>query len=228
MVRRSSELFSQLPKSLPHQLSMYALAASATAVSLLALTPATEAEIIYTHAHQVIPTGFPGIYFLNLNPDGVADFEFKNWWNNDPDGSEGFLSVLPARPGNGIGGYGTVGQLAFWGTPFRAGVKLGPHARFYSDTVWMVNNCIGPWYDVKDRYLGLKFSVKGKVHYGWARLTVSCNPATFKNTAFLSGYAYETIPDKAIVTGDTKGPEDVTALPDAAPTGLGALALGRK
>jgi hypothetical protein len=56
---------------------------------------------------------------------------------------------------------------------------------------------------VRDRYLGLRFIIKGQVHYGWVRLNVS-----FKNGEFsglLTGYAYETIPNKAIATGKTKG-----------------------
>jgi hypothetical protein len=54
-----------------------------------------------------------------------------------------------------------------------------------------------------------------------------------KNTALLTGYAYETIPNKPIVTGETKGPDATTEGPDAmltAPTSrplsLGLLAMG--
>jgi hypothetical protein len=51
--------------------------------------------------------------------------------------------------------------------------------------------------------------------------------------AVLTGYAYETIPGKAIVAGQTKGTDDISEGPDAAlipnspqPAVLGALALG--
>ena len=40
----------------------------------------------------------------------------------------------------------------------------------------------------------------------------------------VTGYAYETIPNKAIIAGKTKGPEDSAEQP----TPLGRLALGRR
>ncbi len=82
----------------------------------------------------------------------------------------------------------------------------------------------GPWLDVKGQaYVGVRFAIKGKVHYGWARLgSISHNKPV---KALLTGYAYETIPNKPIVTGKTKGPDVITM-----PLGgtLGHLALGRK
>jgi len=92
----------------------------------------------------------------------------------------------------------------------------------------------GPWANggkgVKNRYLGLKFFVKGKVHYGWARLNVVARGGI---AGTLTGYAYETIPGKAIIAGATKGPDDdaqpiaATHTPPAPkPATLGVLALG--
>jgi hypothetical protein len=68
--------------------------------------------------------------------------------------------------------------------------------------------------------------IDGQFHYGWARLSVK----TFsgKITATLIGYAYETIPNKPILTGKTKGPDVITFQPGSTPTTLGRLALGRK
>jgi len=83
----------------------------------------------------------------------------------------------------------------------------------------------GPWFNygngVKHRYLGLKFKIKGRFHFGWARLTVEI-PQFYHFTATLTGYAYETIPNKPIIAGKTKGP-DVTTV---APASLGHLAAG--
>jgi len=87
----------------------------------------------------------------------------------------------------------------------------------------------GPWLHLKEAYLGLKFVIKGKTHFGWARVKLSVADQSIRAT--LTGYAYETIPGKAIVAGATKSPED--AEPTAAlnshapePATLGALALG--
>jgi hypothetical protein len=66
----------------------------------------------------------------------------------------------------------------------------------------------GLWFGVT-RYLGLKFVIKGTTHYGWPRLTVSMK--NFKPSPTLKGYAYETIPDKPILAGATKGPNKQAA-----------------
>jgi hypothetical protein len=57
---------------------------------------------------------------------------------------------------------------------------------------------------VTNRYLGLKFVITGKVHFGWARLNVSCSSQGSTITALLTGYAYETVPNQPIVTGREK------------------------
>jgi hypothetical protein len=95
---------------------------------------------------------------------------------------------------------------------------------------------VGPWVNggkgVKNRYLGFKFKIKGKFHFGWARLTVATQTKGF--TATLTGYAYETVASKAIIAGKTKGPGEVDSQPAPATLSapnrqsatLGKLALG--
>jgi len=86
---------------------------------------------------------------------------------------------------------------------------------------------------VNNRYLGVKFEIKGQTHFGWARLNVQVQlPLTI--TATLTGYAYETIPNKPIMAGKTKGPDDVMVgepdavriMPPPEPATLGILARG--
>jgi hypothetical protein len=53
----------------------------------------------------------------------------------------------------------------------------------------------------------------------------------FKITAILTGFAYETIPGKAIIAGATKGPDDPEPVPSLNPltpvaATLGAFAMG--
>lgn len=89
---------------------------------------------------------------------------------------------------------------------------------------------LGPWVGkgkgVSDRYLGLKFVVGGEVHYGWARLSVTLgHHRQFDDVSgTLTGYAYETAPDKPITAGQITGPDVITVQPET----LGGLALGRK
>jgi hypothetical protein len=87
----------------------------------------------------------------------------------------------------------------------------------------------------------LRFKIAGKIHYGWARLSVQVlNQSSI--TATLSGYAYETIPGKPIIAGKIKDPSDENSVdegsvdlrgPAAGPIGsvpkaatLGLLAMG--
>jgi hypothetical protein len=93
-------------------------------------------------------------------------------------------------------------------------------------------NSFGPW--GKGRrgtgpYLGFKFLIDGEVHYGWARVNVKGNFLDLSAT--LTGYAYETVANRPILTGFTNGSADTSsdASQQAQPpvTGsLGQLAIG--
>jgi len=72
--------------------------------------------------------------------------------------------------------------------------------------------------NVSNRYLGLEFKIHGKIRYGWARLSVTGSFEQFKAT--LTGYAYETVPNKIIVAGRT------SANTDGSTGSLGSLARG--
>jgi len=79
-------------------------------------------------------------------------------------------------------------------------------ATSFSDTGahrFLNGSCNGPWSKAKNRYLGLEFVIGDKVHFGRARLNVSCQGTDVLAT--LTGYAYETVPNKAIKAGQTKG-----------------------
>jgi len=87
---------------------------------------------------------------------------------------------------------------------------------------------------IKNRYLGVKFQIQGRFHFGWARITVTTTSNSF--TATLTGYAYETIPGKGIIAGKTKGVEEIddqriastlSALQQQ-PATLGVLAFGAR
>jgi hypothetical protein len=103
---------------------------------------------------------------------------------------------------------------------FGRGIVMGEV--FYTNTRTEVT-WIGPWANggkgVTDRYLGIKFAINGKFHYGWARLTLKTDGTDF--TVTLNGYAYETIAGKGIVAGQT---EDMNQTQGS----LGSLALGGK
>jgi hypothetical protein len=78
--------------------------------------------------------------------------------------------------------------------------------------------------------LGFAFSVNGETHFGWARFNVTMT-ATHTIHALLTGYAYETVPNKALVTGDEgNSTETSTSSPTLGVLAAGApgLAVGKK
>jgi hypothetical protein len=220
------------------QLNMYALAASAAGVGILALVQPAEAKIIYTPANVSISPHMP--YKLDLNHDGAADFRLSVYFtSNSGSGYRFFVNDLTVR-GAQKSNAAVVG-LKGYARAFGSGITIGPkltlkrealmgHCLSQVGPMTSVHTSAGNWLNVQNRYLGLKFNIKGKIHYGWARLTTTA--CAFSAT--LTGYAYETIPNKPIVTGKTKGPDDISigelnpafAAPTPEPASLGALAMG--
>jgi hypothetical protein len=227
-----SRTTADLSESITRQLNMYVLAASAAGVGMLALVQPAEAKIVYTPAHVKIT----GKLALDLNHDGINDFYFSTNYNHSTNYSFAYLVVEPGKNQN---------QLLdkdFFPLAIRAGVRVGGAQHFSSNGLMakvLVNNTNGhirfegDWANsgkgVKNRYLGLKFLISGKIHYGWARLNVTINSFD-EPEGTLTGYAYETVPGKAIIAGATKGPDDAeptaSRTPTPEPATLGTLALG--
>lgn len=214
----------KLSESVQRRLDKYALAASAIGgVSLLVANPA-EAKIVYTPTHQVIRYG--NWANLDLNHDGITDFIVGvNLYVN-------FTSArLAAYYGNTSAN--TIRSYKGLADAYPRGIRVGPKRNrrrvrtpgqgpvgVLMEFVSCISQCRsgGNWLNVKNRYLGLSFVIKGKTHYGWARLNASVTPG-HQVRGVLTGYAYETIPGKAIITGKTKGPT-------VDPASLGHLAAG--
>jgi len=204
------------------QLDAYALAAGAAGVSLLALTEPAEARIVYTPVHKVIGNGES--YKLDFNRDGITDLTIRNIATQSC-GTDGTCwpieSLAAALSGTNQVVYNIYGAVAM-----KSGMRVGPGDAFNGGRVRMVGSwgsfATGSWINVKNRYLGVKFKIKGKCHFGWARLNVQLQPPR-QVTATLAGYAYETIVGKAIIAGKEHGEDD-----GVEPATLGSLALGRK
>jgi hypothetical protein len=228
-----------LSKSVDNRLNMYSLAACAAGVGILALSPPAEAKIVYTPAHRVI--GLHHSYKIDLNHDKIADFTLSNFGSC---GTDQCLYALWQKPaaGNRAMGFLFDGQLLLE-SALTPGARIGPMSPFKKGTGALVEavfssgdlstSVFGRWPNVKNRYLGLEFKIKGKIHYGWARLNVKVSKTTI--TATLTGYAYETIPNKPIVAGKEHGTEDSSALnteslatPASTPATLGMLATGAR
>jgi hypothetical protein len=214
-----------LPENLEHRVAMYAMAASAAGIGLLASPPAF-AKIVYTKTHQELPVNKP--LPVDLNHDGITDFLLS--FGAGSEGGFGF-SVRPQHKNLIVGYARNFSSRYGWASALRPGVDVGTNQRFGAYQIMAFGRCgseakggssscggSGPWNNVQNRYLGFEFFIKGKVHYGWARLNVTIGKTV---GAVLTGYAYETVKNKALVTGKTKGSDAM-----AGPGTLGHLARG--
>lgn len=208
---------------LDKRLIAYVAAAGAAGVEVLAVAHPAQAKVVYTPANVTIAENsqFP----LDLNQDGVNDFSFSHFAYGHFD--HFYAAGLGA---NRMLGNGSASALHF-------GLPIGPMGQF--SHFGLMAKCggassgsytTGKWPNVQNRYLGLQFSINGKTHYGWARFTVTVNHGIIGT---LTGYAYETIPNKRILAGQTWGTDSAEFAQDKpiseatlGPASLGVLARG--
>jgi hypothetical protein len=197
----------------------------------MAALPA-EAKIVYTPANISIPVN-GGWVPIDLNHDGIADFSFSNYQTATGTNGGGLLRAQAKNQSDEIWGRGEFRNYGRFAYALRPGFGVGPNRSFFQKgSRWIMaetaaggfssfehSATYGQWLYTRNRYLGLKFTVGGAVHYGWARFTVTV-PLGIQAT--LTGYAYETTPYKPIVTGKTNGPDVITLKPAT----LGRLAQG--
>jgi hypothetical protein len=217
-----------LSESLNHRLSQYAFAAGAAGVGVLALSQPVEAKVVYTRTHEVIKLGSEQVS-IDLNHDGIIDFLFFMAKGSHTFYSSG-LGVLgcskTSESNSCFKNSVLISHKSDWAAALPEGFKVGQkggrsHRVFMAGVGTNFNShrtYTGNWRNVKNRYLGLEFKIKGEAHFGWARLSATIPPIR----AVLTGYAYETIPNKPIITGKTKGPDVITLEPGS----LGWLAQG--
>jgi hypothetical protein len=207
------------------RLGAYALAAGTAGVSLLALTPSSEAKVVYTPANLTIARH--GRIYLDVNQDGLVDFVILELPGNLPFRTSQFLGVT-GKADNQVncvtsfcGSYPSAGVL-------QTGSQIESHERRHgwinpANMAVEVFSKNGPpyygeaWANVGG-YLGLKFVIKGEIHFGWARLEVSFNGGPRKDRTWvttLTGFAYETVAGKSIAAGQTSGSDDAEDKSDA-------------
>jgi hypothetical protein len=141
-----------------------------------------------------------GLVRIDLNHDGIADFALSNTWKSTSSEIFKNLWVQNLRPANEIrawlSGYST---SAWCAAALPRGTKVGPKGQFHVGPLPMPDDGFRgpkfcPWLHVRHAYLGLKFVIKGKTHFGWVRVKLTLPPVYVPITATLTGYAYETNP----------------------------------
>ncbi len=164
----------------------------------------TESLIVYTDIEPDFNSqDGTDSYDLDLNNDLIVDFILKS----DSDEYEDWFEI---REPNGIGnGSISVSPYFTHPLPLDGDSKIYDLAGYRNDEsyepwgIFVVGECIGGesdcienWKDNGESYLGLKFDINGKQHYGWARLDVT--------SAFqwvIKDYAYNATPNSPILAG---------------------------
>ena len=212
--------------ALEHRLNLYSMAATAAGVGLLTLASPAQAWIVFTPANIRITPSHK--LLIDLNHDGTKDFELVD----EAAGSSDFLEIKALRAGNALAQANGDCNPSVGVAALRAGALIGKGRTFSHNLYCMAQyigadgGSLGPWAGgVANRFVGARFVINGKEHFGWIRLSVSKAPFV----AHMTGYAYETIPGKSIIAGKTLDSAEVSgihATSDEAPASLGALAMG--
>jgi len=211
---------SLIDTALDQRLLLYVFAAGAT----LACAVPSQAEVVFTPSNAV----FRGLgkFDIDIDNDGTSDFtlltEMKHYstYSLVPD-----LFAYGNPPSHQI----ITGRVGFWGVgdalALPKNTRIGPGQRFRAFAL-METPFYGGYWHVNSRCLGVRFLINGEVHYGWIGFReVRPIPVAVR----LYGWAYESVPDKEILAGDTGSGTGTSAPLDssASPTSLEILAAGQ-
>lgn len=202
----------RLPRNLERNLLAYAAAASG---ALIGFAQPAVAEVVYTPSNIPMAQGFVGgaITQFDINNDGTPDFAFSNYSYVTHGLGALYLKILPDLTGNAV--IGVQGSQRPLASALASGVEVGPNANFQSSPrgVYQARFFFGStrtlrsgsWLTVETAYLGLKFVVNGETHYGWARIKFVSPVGVNFLSGSIAGYAYETVANQPILTGQTSG-----------------------
>jgi hypothetical protein len=233
-----------LATGLEKRLLAYAVSATAAGVGVLSLTQPADAKVIFTPSHQTI---LPNQTLkLDLDNDGVSEFSLKIF-NSHLDGgvyatgknqSKGRLYLVGAVPSEeAVKAASILGFVDALGS----NANVGGSDNFFAGNMayCLITNggspaIEGPWVKQKNKFLGVKFVIRGQTHYGWVRLSVKqMGTRLCEWEGLVTGYAYESTPNASILTGQKTGAGEVgEVFPDLnqpavrATPSLGLLARG--
>lgn len=194
-----------MKKELQERLSKYTAAAAAVTVG----AAGANAQIIYTDVDPDFthPGSEVGVG-LDINNDGNYDYIMVS---ADTSLAAGFVRYTVVAP---YGSFALTNAIAGEApSGFNYALALNMNDMIDNTLNWIsatntmamsvdsTNPYNDNWNGVTDRYLGLRFSINGNDHYGWARLDVQA----IADVWTLKDYAYNGVPDLGIEAGATTG-----------------------
>ena len=206
---------SSLLPSMDKRLVAYVLGAAGVA----AIAPPANASIVYTKVNVTISQG---ILPIDLNQDGKPDFALHNYFVGTSSSVQAI--TMRANPSDSqaavIGRKQTIFHYAS-ALPLNYSIGSGISKRFVNlqgGNHAYING------GITNRFLGLRFSISGQIHYGWARITTKGGGLGKLATVQLTGFAYETNPNTTILAGD-RGPSADASVQEPPAGRLASLSL---
>lgn len=203
---------------------------SAMAAAIMAHGYDVKAEVVYTDFEDVT-LEIGDAYDLDLDDDGVLDFDFSVGSITGPYGTWSFGTAF----GMFSGGGGTQNQIiGYTGTYYNyasnlnAGDEIGPDGPWlsatdvYNHAVLASNfysNTFGDFPGAGEGYIGVQFEIAGNVHYGWVRLEADINDLFIT----LMDMAYENVAETPIEAGATTTP---VAIPEISASLVNVYSFG--
>ncbi len=196
-------------KSLAEKIKSY----STLALSILATTEAANAQVIYTDVNPDTTVQSNGTYGLDLNNDGVTDFNLVQFNGSGADG----VAITPIQSNAFANSSVTIGPYTVpspdtlnfgdtidvnlnWqqivpATSTSSGAASSTFILGLNFPQFTITG--GNWFNAGEHYLGLKFKIGTVDYYGWARLELSEGATQFT----LKDYAYYAESNKLILAG---------------------------
>lgn len=185
---------------------------STMAIALTAGVNTLNAEIIYTDIDDVV-LEVDDIFNLDINGDGSLEFQFSVGSNTSSGSVWSFGSVFGLVSASSVGNsanqvIGYTGAYFNYGSALNSGDQIGPDGPWlsypsYGNSAVLASNYYGVTYGdfpgQGERFLGIKFSALGNIHYGWVRVVADLNPVSIT----IMDYAYDNTANQAIEAGAT-------------------------
>lgn len=207
---------SLLDEVLERRMLLYVLAAGAT----LAGASSAQAGAVFTRSNAVLSLESKHLS-IDMNNDGTTDFVLTDECFSSTSCFGGVTMYAKGEGENGV----EAGNR--WAIALFPGSQVGPAEAFKQHGDMLAGgsyfggrtSSYGPFAHTRFRSLGVKFLIKGQVHYGWIGFRSVNNFA-----ATLIGWAYESEANTPIRVGQGFTRSD--SLSSAEPTSLQLLAAG--
>lgn len=180
-------------------------------VTLMLFSVSTNAQIVYTDVNpDVTYNNNGGVYALDLNNDGIIDFDITFYEVQIPNAINKFIRINPLGSnavGNDLNSYPSALSLntLIDSSSFQwlgsANQHLISRLLFIppptppQPAFWILK---GNWNGASNKYIPLQLDLSSQKIYGWLRLDAATDAASFT----VKDYAYNSIPKQSILAGE--------------------------